>query len=245
MNEPVPRNRLLHWGGYLAGLCLLLLPLSVLVVRLGLWRPGLLMYALASLVGTALLLLFIVMFLLPRCAALRPAIAKRAALVALPAALLVSLLAGRGDVPPIHDISTDTLDPPVFVRAQQQRGSDSNSLEIKPDSIAQQLQAYPGLTSTRSVLPREAAFELALATAASLGWDIYHTDATAGVFEAVDSTAIMGFKDDVVIRLRSDGAGTLLDLRSVSRVGVGDLGANAKRIRSFQQAFRDREQSGR
>ena len=58
-----------------------------------------------------------------------------------------------------------------------------------------------------------------------------------GLIEAVDTTAIMAFKDDIVIRLRSDGEGTVIDLRSVSRVGVGDIGANAKRIKGFMQLF--------
>jgi uncharacterized protein (DUF1499 family) len=57
------------------------------------------------------------------------------------------------------------------------------------------------------------------------------------VIEAVDTTNIMAFKDDVVIRVRSNATGTLLDLRSVSRVGEGDIGANAKRIRAFRAAF--------
>jgi len=70
-----------------------------------------------------------------------------------------------------------------------------------------------------------------------MGWDIYHQDINAGVIEAVDTTTIMTFRDDVVIRVRSNAQGTLLDLRSVSRVGIGDIGANAKRIRAFQLKF--------
>ena len=60
----------------------------------------------------------------------------------------------------------------------------------------------------------------------------------AGFIEAVDTTAIMAFKDDIVIRVRSNADGTLVDLRSVSRVGVSDLGTNADRIREFREAFR-------
>jgi len=85
----------------------------------------------------------------------------------------------------------------------------------------------------------DAAFDRALQMAQALGWEIYHQDRNAGVIEAVDTTAIMAFKDDVVIRVRSNAQGTLLDLRSVSRVGVGDLGANAKRIRTFEQRFQE------
>ena len=81
------------------------------------------------------------------------------------------------------------------------------------------------------------AFDRALAVAADLGWEVYHQDRNAGIIEAVDTTAIMAFRDDVVIRLRTNADGTLVDLRSVSRVGIGDIGANAKRIRAFQQTF--------
>ena len=73
--------------------------------------------------------------------------------------------------------------------------------------------------------------------ARELGWEIYREDLNAGYIEAVDTTAIMGFKDDIVIRLRTNAEGTLVDLRSVSRVGVGDLGANVSRINAFVEQF--------
>jgi uncharacterized protein (DUF1499 family) len=126
---------------------------------------------------------------------------------------------------------------PLFVTAPEQRGDGTNPLDIKPDSIEAQQQAYPDVQTIRTALSIEAAFDKALAVAAELGWEVYHQDLNAGVIEAVDTTAIMGFKDDVVIRLRTNAEGTLLDLRSVSRVGIGDIGANAKRIRNFRQAF--------
>ena len=163
----------------------------------------------------------------------------RRALFTLPGAvLLLTLLAGRGDYPPIHDITTDTEDPPVFTAATERRGESSNSLEIVAETLSAQQAAYPDLGTIRTQEPIEAAFERAAATARALGWEIYREDLNAGVIEAVDTTLIMGFKDDVVIRLRTNAEGTLVDLRSVSRVGIGDLGANAKRIRQFQVAFR-------
>ena len=84
---------------------------------------------------------------------------------------------------------------------------------------------------------QEPAFARALEVARAMGWEIYHQDRNAGVIEAVDSTRIMAFKDDVVIRLQAAGEGTRIDLRSVSRVGRSDLGANAERIRAFTRAF--------
>jgi hypothetical protein len=194
---------LVNWIGYLAIALLLVLPLSVLTVRSGAWQQGLLLYALSCLGCLLLFALSGLLLLLPRYAGSRSAIGVRM-LIALPGTLLLlSLLAGRGDYPPIHDITTDTQDPPLFVTAEKQRGEGANTLEIDPDAIESH----------------------------------YHQDRNAGIIEAVDTTAIMAFRDDVVIRLRTNADGTLVDLRSVSRVGIGDIGANAKRIRAFQQAF--------
>ena len=77
------------------------------------------------------------------------------------------------------------------------------------------------------------AFKRALQAARDMGWEIVAADAAAGRIEATDTTFWFGFKDDVVIRVEADGAGSRVDLRSVSRVGVGDVGANAARIRAY------------
>ena len=228
---------LINWTGYIAVTLLLLLPVSVLTVRSGAWQQGLLLYALSCLGCVLVLGLCGVLLLLPRYANTRGAILGRM-LVALPGAvLLISLLAGRGDYPPIHDVTTDIKDPPVFTMAMAQRPEGANSLEIDPQAISAQQEAYPDVQTIRTSLDIEAAFDRALAVAGDLGWDIYHQDRNAGVIEAVETTAIMAFKDDIVIRVRSNAQGTKVDLRSVSRVGIGDIGANAKRIRAFQQAF--------
>jgi uncharacterized protein (DUF1499 family) len=228
---------LINWTGYIAVTLLLLLPVSVLTVRSGAWQQGLLLYAVSCLGCVLILGLCGVLLLLPRYANIRGAILGRM-LVALPGAvLLISLLAGRGDYPPIHDVTTDIKDPPVFTMAMEQRPESANSLEIDPQAISAQQEAYPDVQTIRTSLDIEAAFDRALAVAGDLGWDIYHQDRNAGVIEAVETTEIMAFKDDIVIRLRSNAQGTKVDLRSVSRVGIGDIGANAKRIRAFQQAF--------
>ena len=85
--------------------------------------------------------------------------------------------------------------------------------------------------------PPRQAFDRALATARSLGWDIVASDPPAGRIEATDTTFWFGFKDDVVIRIRPQGSGARLDVRSKSRVGRSDVGANAARIRRFRQAL--------
>jgi len=224
---------------YIALTLLLLLPLSVVAVRAGLWQPGLLLYAIACLGSALLVLVSIPLLMLPRFAPWRQAILRHA-FFALPGTVLLLALASGGDAPRIHDITTDTDDPPTFVTAAQQRGDGANSLDINPAAIAAQQAAYPDIVPLGSALPADAAFDLALQTAIDLGWEIYHQDRASGIIEAVDTTRVMGFKDDVVIRVRGNAQGTQVDLRSVSRVGEGDIGANAKRIRAFREAFQSR-----
>lgn len=238
MNSATTAPGAVNWTGYLALACLLILPASVFTVRLGAWQPGLLLYAIAILGSLLMLLACGVLLLVPRLAPWRKQIVLNM-LFALPGTVLLLSLASGGNSPRIHDITTDTLDPPIFTVAQEQRGSDANSLDIKPDSIAQQRLAYPDLQTLRSPLSPDAAFTRALDVARQLGWQVYHQDRDAGVIEAQDTTRIMAFKDDVVIRLRRDNEGTLVDLRSVSRVGEGDIGANARRINAFLRAFRE------
>jgi uncharacterized protein (DUF1499 family) len=237
MNQQSKPPGVVNWVGYLAITFLLLLPVAVLTVRAGAWQQGLLLYALSCLGCFILVLLAVVLVLLPRFAPWRSSIAWRASL-ALPGSLLLLIVfSSRGDYPPIHDITTDIQDPPTFTQAEQQRGASANSLEIDKDAIAQQQTAYPDLQTLRSTLSIDAAFDRALQVANNMNLEVYHQDRNAGIIEAVDTTSIMAFKDDIVIRVRSNAQGTLLDLRSVSRVGIGDIGANTKRIRSFQQQF--------
>lgn len=142
-------------------------------------------------------------------------------------------------LPPIHDISTDLADPPAFsetvvkARAAVPGG---NSLERKADLADQQKGAYPDLKSYVTDAPAADAFQVVLDTAqAQRGWTIGKVDAAAGVIEASTSSFWYGFTDDIVIRVRDlpDGSGSAVDMRSVSRVGISDLGANARRIRGF------------
>lgn len=226
------RPALINWLGYLSLTFLLVLPVAILMVRSGNWQQGLLIYAAACMGAALLLLLGIVLLLLPRFALWRRAIAARA-VCALPGTLLMLALLGAGDYPAIHDISTDLQDPPVFTAAEQERGPNSNSLDTEPETLALQAAAYPELQTLRSARDIDDLFDRAVQVATDMGWRIYLQDRNTGIIEAVDTTAIMGFKDDIVIRLRTDADGTLVDLRSVSRVGLGDIGANAKRISTF------------
>ncbi len=136
-------------------------------------------------------------------------------------------------VPPIHDITTDTDDPPSFVAILPLRADAPNPPEYDPAVAEQQREGYPDLRSLMLDAPPAAAFAQALAAAEAMGWDLVADDSAAGRIEATDTTFWYGFKDDVVIRVRPDGAGSRVDVRSKSRVGLSDVGANARRIRAY------------
>lgn len=231
-------SRWIRWPGYMGWIFLALIPLSVMMVRSGNWQQGLGLYALAGLLSLIVLAYFAVQSLIPRFSEQRGVILKRA-LVAVPGSVLLLMVFLGPDVPSIHDITTDTENPPQFEKAQELRGENSNSIEIKPDVIEIQREAYPDLETLRSPRSYASSFSAALTTAKRLGWEITREDVNAGFIEAVDTTVIMNFKDDVVIRIRTNEEGSLVDLRSVSRVGRSDIGANANRIRAFMAAFEE------
>ena len=141
-------------------------------------------------------------------------------------------------VPPIHDITTNPADPPRFEALVEVRGPDANPLDYDAGELAEATRsAYPFMRPVDSELTPSAAFDRAETLVAELGWEQVAADREAGRIEATDTTAMYGFKDDVVIRIRSRGEGSVIDLRSVSRVGQSDLGTNAARIRAFIERF--------
>lgn len=140
-------------------------------------------------------------------------------------------------VPPIHDITTDTENPPRFVDVLPLRSDAPNSAEYEGAEIAaQQSEAYPDIRPVVLSLSPERAFQRALDAARDMGWEIVAADPAAGRIEATDQTFWFGFKDDVVIRLTPAEGRTILDVRSVSRVGRSDVGTNAERIREYIEA---------
>lgn len=141
-------------------------------------------------------------------------------------------------VPPIHDITTDTENPPQF-RAVLPLRKGANPVEYAGGDIAaQQHKAYPDIGPLILDMSAEEAFEQAIRTARDMNWDIIEADASTGLIEATDTTFWFGFKDDVVIRVTTTAdARSRVDIRSVSRVGRSDIGTNADRIRSFFRRF--------
>lgn len=139
-----------------------------------------------------------------------------------------------GSVPRIHDITTDTILPPGFKAVLPLRTDASNPLIYGGSFIAeQQKKAYPDIKPLDLPIPFGAAYEMALLIAKDRGWQIVGTDPANGSIEAVDTTFWFGFKDDISIRITPLGTDARVDVRSVSRVGLSDIGTNAKRIRAF------------
>lgn len=137
--------------------------------------------------------------------------------------------------PMIHDITTDTNNPPVFKYILASDGHRDNSLIYPgPEVSALQKAAYPDIKTFVSQLPPRLVYQQSIFTASLMGWEIIAKDSKSLRFEAITKTPLFGFVDDIVIRITpiNDG-GSAVDMRSLSRVGVSDLGTNAKRIRSF------------
>jgi uncharacterized protein (DUF1499 family) len=142
-------------------------------------------------------------------------------------------------VPPIHDITTDPDNPPPFVAVLPLRKDAPNSADYGgSDLAAQQRAAYPDLQPLVVFLPRHQAFAQGLKAAEAMGWEIVASKADEGRIEATDTTFWFGFKDDVVVRIQPRGDESLVDVRSLSRVGKSDVGTNAKRIRAFLRKFK-------
>lgn len=142
--------------------------------------------------------------------------------------------------PPIHDITTDTSDPPEFMAILSLRGPDTNPVEygtfgdMTPERQASmQASAYPDIQPQYFEASPDEVFNRALEAVDSLGWELVNADPEDGRIEATDTTFWFRFKDDIVIRIREEGDQTRLDARSTSRVGTSDVGKNAERLRAF------------
>lgn len=137
-------------------------------------------------------------------------------------------------LPRIHDVTTDTANPPRFIAVLPLRAHAPNSAEYGgPELAAQQRAAYPDIAPVTVTLPSERVFGVALDAAKAMGWQVVAAVPAEGRIEAVATTFWFGFKDDVVVRITPAAGGARVDVRSVSRVGVSDVGANAKRVRAY------------
>lgn len=150
------------------------------------------------------------------------------AMIAMP----VQLKQRAQSVPPIHDITTDMENPPVFKALATAREKAPNDVDYPGAETARQQKAgYPQLKPITLNMPLAKAMDMAKTTAQQRGWEIAQTTSTT--IEATATTRWFGFKDDVVIRMTEMGPGVQVDMRSASRVGKSDVGTNAERIQTF------------
>ncbi|MBZ6378215.1 hypothetical protein B5C34_00970 [Pacificimonas flava] len=144
-----------------------------------------------------------------------------------------SMAAQAGNLPFIHDITTDTDDPPAFVDVVPLRADAPNPAAYDPAVAEQQKAGYPDIVPLHLDMPPEEAFARALAAVEESGWELHAAERDEGRIEATATTAWFGFKDDVVVRVRPESGGSVVDVRSKSRIGQSDLGKNAARIRDL------------
>ncbi len=205
--------------------------------RLGWWdfRTGFSVMRWAAFLGLATAAMSLGLLAWPRTRRTAPwAFAFAAAIGVGVAAVPLNGLRQARSVPPIHDISTDTAQPPAFVALQDARRDAPNGLDYAGEEIAQQQRAaYPDVGPLRLQAAPDVAFPQALAAADAMGWELAGSDAASGRIEATATTRWFGFKDDVVVRVAPDGGGSRVDVRSMSRLGGSDVGANARRIRDY------------
>lgn len=158
-----------------------------------------------------------------------------------------------GALPPIHDIVSDAAAPLAFsqqvLAARAAQGANPVEADPRVPEDARfaaasgrrardlQREAYPDIGPIIVSRAPAAAFESALAIARSQGWIVDSAEPAEGRIEARVRSFWFGFTDDVVVQISPAPEGSRIDMRSTSRVGVSDLGANAARLRRFRQAL--------
>jgi len=172
------------------------------------------------------------------------------------AALLISLatmgafiyLGGQAKkAPPIHEAATDWREPMMFSDAvMRSRGPEANPVEASPVAATMggkpmsdvNEQTCPGAKPVLLPKPQAEAYAAAKAALTAKGLEIVTDDPASGRLEAVATSFWYGFKDDLMVRVQPDGSGSRIDIRSISRVGVSDLGQNCKRVTALVAAMR-------
>ena len=162
-------------------------------------------------------------------------------------------------LPPISDITTDPIDPPQFDAIARLRPRDANPIAYAGLYAAeQQNAAYPDIAPDETTAAPQEAYNAAMKVIAKRRWRVVdarppqavlpraadpghpqNLPVRDGIIEAVARTPILGFRDDVVVRVRATTDGSRIDVRSASRYGRNDLGTNAARVRSLIDAIDD------
>lgn len=239
--EPVSRAAI--WSRRLAWFSLAVLLLSLLLVRLR--EPSI--EGLAPVAGAYLFVLLALALALVAFARIWQKGHRGIGTAAGALLLCLILLAPAGYVgfmlatrPALADISTDIDDPPAFSRSMAAQTAREGRIppDVAPDKRRLQRQAYPKITPIVLEEPAQAAFDLARKATTALGWQVIETSrpggrSGAGRIEAVARGRFLRFSEDITIRVKPRVDGSRIDIRSASRIGSHDLGANAKRISAF------------
>jgi len=230
---------------YLAIPLVLGFPIAVIAYRLNLWEMGtsfkIIQYTgYGSIVVLAITLIVGIFAFIKKYKPIAERSACIAVLLAVPVIGLALQASKAKSLPFLHQVTTDTVNLPQFNSIVALRGEGSNPLAYNSEKLAPlQLQAYPELKPIISELTFEQAFSKAIQTAKALDWEIVAQQPEQGSIEAVDTTLLWGFKDDIAIRIIATNTGSKIDLRSISRIGGTDLGANADRVKNFIKMFNE------
>lgn len=258
---PTPPSRPSRWPGTIMKIAMIcsIIALILLATAGPGYRLGV-VPLIAALLATALgFLLFIVAFI---GGAIALVIARRTARPIPRGAATLVILAGVVSVfgvgfilhargaPPIHDITTDFSDPPAFqavlalrIATGAQNPPDYHPLQnnrgVEVDVAAAQRSAFPDILPIDASEAPAMVLPLAEKAAREMGWTIVAVAPNDGRIEATDTTRYFGFKDDIVVRVRPAATGSRIDVRSESRVGLGDAGTNAHRVSTYLSTLRD------
>lgn len=235
-----PTSRLATWSGRFAMFALAVAILSIVILRSGLLEivPALATFG-AALVFAVLAILFafgafIVIWRQGLDGLGRAFLGLFLGLALLAYPIYLGYRATK--LPAIFDITTDATNPPRFdvLARLRPRGRSDYSGQATAEL---QRKAYPDIAPLQLTVPPKLAYDTALAVVTKRKWLLVDSRAPApgraGAIEAVARTPIMGFREDVAIRIATQGAGARIDVRSASRFGMHDLGSNASRIRAL------------
>ena len=149
-------------------------------------------------------------------------------------------------LPAIYDVTTDPLDPPRFEAVARLRSREANPPAYGGlATYALQKKAYPDIEPVDVSVNAQAAYDVAMAVVTKRKWRVVdarppQAGRREGRIEAIAQSFIMGFRDDVVIRVRPTGNATArIDVRSSSRYGYHDLGDNASRVTALTDEIDD------
>jgi uncharacterized protein (DUF1499 family) len=200
------------------------------------WRrlvPGLVGFGLFSLGG----IVAVVVALASAVQAFRGRGIRPGGAVAIFAGLAFVVIAARGHGGPmINDFTTDLADPPAFHNAGTLPANQGRDMAYPRAFEPLQQGCCTDLRPAHLPLAPKEALARVESIGRGMGWQITTTDVDAGTLEAIATTPLFGFHDDIAIRVRPDGDGACrVDMRSKSRDGKGDMGTNAARIRAFVQ----------